>query len=176
MLGKTRPRREYEMLETVRSLGVSSAEPLLWAVKGYPFYRAFLVTRKIEGHQSLSDVGSSEPEHSRGAVEKTAVQIRLLIDNRIHHVDLHPGNVLLDGEGRVHIIDFDKARRVSWGQEKLRDAYVRRWKRAVEKYALPAFMTDQLIAGLGTSHDPTERGGAEAQISADFEGTTGQNG
>lgn len=150
-IGKTRPRREYEMLEAVRRLGVSSPEPLLWAVRGRPFYRAFLVTRRIKDHRSLSDLGLGEPESCRTAVEKTAGQIRLLIENRIHHVDLHPGNVLLDGEGRVHIIDFDKARRVSWDREKLRDAYVGRWKRAVEKYALPGFMTDQLIAGLGPS-------------------------
>jgi 3-deoxy-D-manno-octulosonic acid kinase len=150
-LGKTRPQREYEMLETVRRLGGSSPAPLLWAVRGRPFYRGFLVTRRIEGHRSLSDLGPDEAEYCRTAVGKAADQIRLLMKNRIHHVDLHPGNVLLDGEGRVYVIDFDKARMVSWDRGKLRDAYVGRWKRAVEKYALPDFMTDQLIACLGSS-------------------------
>jgi 3-deoxy-D-manno-octulosonic acid kinase len=150
-LAKSRPQREYEMLETVRNLGVSAPVPLLWAVRGRLFYRAFLVTRRIDDHRPLSDLGRGDPEHCRSAVRKTAGQINLLIENRIHHVDLHPGNVLLDKEGRVHIIDFDKARRVSWGSDKLRDAYVKRWKRAVEKYALPGYMTDQFIAGLGTS-------------------------
>lgn len=148
-LGISRSRREYEMLEAARRLGVSSPEPLVWAVQGRLFYRAFLVTRRIEGHRSLSDMGEGDPERCRSAVEKAADQIRLLIDNRIHHVDLHPGNVLLDGDGRIYIIDFDKARCVPWHRKKLAAAYVKRWKRAIEKYSLPAFMTDQLIESLG---------------------------
>jgi len=148
-VGIPRPRHEYEMLDTVRTLGVSSPEPLLWAVQGRFFYRAFLVTRRIEGHRSLSEIGADDPTRCRSAVEEAAGQIRLLIENRVHHVDLHPGNIILDAEGQVYVIDFDKARRVSWPPEKLAAAYVGRWKRAVEKYSLPAFMTDQLIAGLG---------------------------
>lgn len=148
-IGIPRPLREYEMLETVRGLGVSSPEPLAWAVRGRLFYRAFLVTRRIEGARSLSEAGGGDSDHCRAAVEKAAGQIRILIDSRIHHVDLHPGNVLLDAGGQVHIIDFDKARRVTWPPEKLGAAYVNRWKRAVEKYSLPEFMTLQLIEGLG---------------------------
>lgn len=147
--GHSRSRREYEMLETVRRLGVSSPEPLLWAVQGSVFYRAFLVTRRIEGHRSLSEIASCNSEDGRAAVEKAAVQIRLLIENRIYHVDLHPGNVILDEKGQVYIIDFDKARRVTWRGEKLGAEYVRRWKRAVDKYVLPASMTEQLIQSLG---------------------------
>lgn len=150
-VGIPRPRREYEMLDTVRTLGVSSPEPLLWAVQGRLFYRAFLVTRRIEGHRSLSEIGAGDPARCRSAVEEAAGQIRLLIENRIHHVDLHPGNVLLDLDDHVFIIDFDKARHVKWHREKLAAAYVKRWKRAVEKYALPPFMTDQLIESLGLS-------------------------
>jgi len=150
-VGTPRSRCEFEMLETVRSLGVSSPEPLVWAVRGRLFYRAYLVTRRIEGCRSLSDMGISDPARCRAAVEKTAGQIRLLIENRIHHVDLHPGNVLLDAEGQVYIIDFDKSRRVPWRREKLGAAYVERWGRAVEKYSLPGFMTDQLISDLGLS-------------------------
>lgn len=150
-IGIPRPRREYEMLETVRSLGVSSPEPMVWAVRGRLFYRAFLVTRRIEGVRSLSEMEGGNSDSCRAAVEKAAGQIRILIENRIHHVDLHPGNVLLDREGQVYIIDFDKARRVTWRREKLAAAYAKRWKRAVEKYSLPALMTDQLMAGLGLS-------------------------
>ena len=150
-LGKSRSRREYEMLETVRSIGVSSPEPLVWAVRGRLVYRAFLVTRMIDGARPLSNVEDWDEGSCRSAVEKTAGQIRRLIEHRIHHVDLHPGNVLVDGGGRVHIIDFDKARRVPWRREKLRTAYAQRWQRAVVKYSLPVFMTDHLIKDLGLS-------------------------
>ncbi len=146
--GKPRPQREYEMLERVRRLGVSSPQPLLWAVRGRFVYRAFLITRKIERHRSLTDIGRHEPARCQKAILKTAGQIRLLIENGIHHVDLHPGNVLVDENGQVFIIDFDKARTVVWSPERLRAAYINRWERAVKKYSLPSAMTDQLVAGL----------------------------
>lgn len=148
-IGIPRPQREYRMMETARSLGVSSPQPLAWAIRGRLFYKGFLVTRRIDEHCSLSELGAGDAVRCRAAVEKVAGQIRLLIDNGIFHVDLHPGNVLMDKRGRVYIIDFDKARRVPWRPEKLQAAYVRRWKRAVEKYSLPTTMTDQLISSLG---------------------------
>jgi 3-deoxy-D-manno-octulosonic acid kinase len=146
--GSPRSRREYEMLETVRALGISSPEPLVWAIRGRLYYRAFLVTRRIEESRSLADIAAKDPALTRSAVEQAVGQIRLLIENGIYHVDLHPGNVLLDSNGKVYIIDFDKARRVSWPRERLCTAYIKRWKRAVEKYDLPADMTQTLMAGL----------------------------
>jgi 3-deoxy-D-manno-octulosonic acid kinase len=147
-IGASRSRREYETLETVRSLGVSSPEPLVWAVGGRLFYRAFLVTRLVPGTRPLSNAEGWDEGACRVVVEKTAGEIRRLIEHRIHHVDLHPGNVLVDEDGGVHIIDFDKARRVRWRREKLCAAYIKRWKRAVEKYSLPQLMADHLVEGL----------------------------
>lgn len=146
--GKPRSRLEFEMLETVRALGVSSPEPLIWAIRGSLFYKAFLVTRKIPGHRALSDVCTQAPEHCEDLLRQTAEQIALLIRNRVHHVDLHPGNVLVDGNRRVYIIDFDKARISTQRQKKLCTAYIKRWKRAVRKYTLPPIIADQLTQEL----------------------------
>ena len=35
-------------------------------------------------------------------------QISRLIDHGIWHVDLHPGNVVIDQNDRVFLLDFDK--------------------------------------------------------------------
>ncbi|MBU1170754.1 MAG: phosphotransferase [Proteobacteria bacterium] len=146
--GKARSRQEYEMLETVRSLGVSSPEPLAWAIRGSQFYKAYLITRKIENTRSLTDICTKIPEQSAEALKKTAEQINRLIVNRIHHVDLHPGNVLVDGDGKVFIIDFDKAHISPMSQKKLCKAYIKRWTRAVLKYKLPTIMVDILVQEL----------------------------
>ncbi len=140
--GKTRARRKFEMYETVRALGISCPEPLIWASRGSLFYKAYLVTREITQSRTLADICLEDESRCSDAVQKTADQIVLLIKNRIHHVDLHPGNVLIDGENQIYIIDFDKACVSPMKPNKLAAAYLKRWKKAVFKYQFPDFMND----------------------------------
>lgn len=140
--GQVRSSTEYAMLQKARALGVSCPEPLVWAIRGGLFYKAFLVTREIENQLSLVDLCRDNTDRCSDALHKTAAQVSLLIKNRIHHVDLHPGNVLVDNHGNVHIIDFDKAHESPLSTKKLTDAIVKRWKRAVSKYNLPEMMSD----------------------------------
>ena len=146
--GTPRSHHEFEILQKVRTLGVSSPEPLVWATKGGLFYKAFLVTRNIGDHRSLVDICMDTSEACRSALEKTAEHMELLIKNHIHHVDLHPGNVLVDNQGSVFIIDFDKAKKSPLPQAKLCRAYLKRWARAIEKYHLPGIMIDVLTEKL----------------------------
>lgn len=140
--GQVRSAAEYAILQKARALGISCPEPLVWAMRGGLFYKAFLVTREIENPQSLVDLCEDNSGRCSDALHKTAAQVSLLIRNRIHHVDLHPGNVLVDNHGNVHIIDFDKAHVSPLNAEKLTHAILKRWKRAVTKYNLPEMMSD----------------------------------
>lgn len=140
--GQIRSAAEYAMLKKASKLGVSCPEPLVWAMRGGLFYKAFLVTREIENQRSLVDLCQDTPTLCSDALHKTATQVALLIKNRIHHVDLHPGNVLVDTHGNVHIIDFDKAHVSPLNTEKLTSAIIKRWKRAVSKYNLPEMMSE----------------------------------
>lgn len=142
--GVPRSGHEFKMLQKVRQLGVSSPEPLVWAIRGGLFYKAFLITRNIGNHRSLVDVCLEDPGQGVPFLEKAAKQACLLIQNRIHHVDFHPGNVLVDNHGTVYIIDFDKAKISTSSQKKLCGAYIKRWSRAISKYNLPDVMTDVL--------------------------------
>lgn len=143
-LGKLRSRQEFDMLQRVRKLGISSPEPLIWAIKGGLFYKAFLVTRNIGDHQSLADVCVTQPDQCAHFIEKTALQAGILLQNRIHHVDFHPGNVLVNAQGTIFIIDFDKAYISRKSRSRLCRAYIKRWSRAVKKYDLPDMMIDVL--------------------------------
>lgn len=140
--GQARSTTEYAMLKKAKELGISCPEPLVWAMRGGLFYKAFLVTREIENQQSLVALCQDNTALCSEALYKTAAQVTLLIKNRIHHVDLHPGNVLVDDHGNVHIIDFDKAHESPLSTEKLTNAIIKRWKRAVSKYNLPEMMSE----------------------------------
>lgn len=146
--GKARSLMEYEMLEKARSSGVACPEPLAWAMRGSLFYKAFLVTREIENSRTLADLGRDSEASFIEAVEKAAELSRRLIACRIHHVDLHPGNVLVTDRGDVYLIDFDKAHESGLSKEKLTCAVIRRWKRAVAKYHLPETMAEVFERGL----------------------------
>lgn len=135
--GRVRPRIEYEMLEHALKNGISVPEPIAWAIKGRLIYQGWLVTKEIENATSLADYSLAETgEQTEKVVSMAADQVNRLIQNRILHVDLHPGNILYDGK-TVFVIDFDKSEITNCNKKNLIDFYLERWHRAVKKYQLP---------------------------------------
>ena len=55
---------------------------------------------------------------------------------------------MLDDEGKVYVLDFDKAVRFSGNKNALRDKYVCRWRRAVIKHKLPETLSELMCIGL----------------------------
>ena len=149
--GKTRGQIEYEMLQKVKDIGVAVPHPLAFAYKGFPFYKAWLVTRKIDIHQSLSELVISDEKHACMVMENVIEQLFLLVKNRILHVDLHPGNVVVDTNNKVYFLDFDKARFYPGNEQELIHRYISRWKRAVIKHDLPPVLWEMMESRLMTS-------------------------
>jgi len=135
--GITRCQVEYSHLKNARNSGISVPEPIACAYKGHLFYQAWLITREITNQQSLASLSSQDEKRTEAAQKKLIDQIVNLIDNRIYHIDLHPGNVLVDSENRIFIIDFDKAHYYRKGKTNLQRKYIQRWNRAVKKHKLP---------------------------------------
>lgn len=146
--GKFRSREEFERLCYVRQIGVNAPEPVAFAVKGLLVYHAWLVTRQIPGAVSLSEICLSSPGQAGPLLPAVVEQIRTLIGHGIHHVDLHPGNVLVDHSGRVYFIDFDSAGTARSNKKRLKRLYAQRWGRAVEKYGLPEFVKKKVETGI----------------------------
>jgi len=135
--GMPRSQAEFERLQHVRKIGVNAPEPLAFAVRGRILYHAWLATRELAGARPLSAISLDSPRAAAAVMPPVIEQIRRLIQSRIHHVDLHPGNVLVDPESRVYLIDFDKSRISRSPAPALACRYRRRWQRAVVKYGLP---------------------------------------
>jgi 3-deoxy-D-manno-octulosonic acid kinase len=145
---KTRCQIEYEMLNTVRTLNVMAPEPIVWACKGNLVYRGWLVTREVKQQHTLAQLSRIDAGETSRAMDFVTVQVATLIEQSIHHVDLHPGNVLVDHKDRVYLLDFDKAHYTRKSTSHLRDKYLQRWQRAVVKHHLPTILVEKLEQGL----------------------------
>ena len=150
---------EFDMLSEVRRLGVRAPEPIAFASRGKVFYRCWLVTRQVSSPLNLAELSRIDVQAALAAVAAVAVQIGSLIQHGIWHVDLHPGNVLVDPHRNTYLIDFDRAKSSLSGRWRLPRKYLRRWRRAVEKHGLPLQLAKQLEIAMGGK--PTPGGRAE---------------
>lgn len=146
--GKPRSQVEFESISELRKLGISAPEPLAYAYRGFPLYRAWLITREIQNARTLAEVDCGDISRVAGIMKKVIDQIHKLAGCGFIHVDLHPGNVLVDGDDSIYIIDFDKGRRSMLKTEKLYGVYYRRWRRSIVKHQLPEILDDMLREGL----------------------------
>ena len=146
--GKTRSQKEYELLQKVRSLGINAPEPIAFAYRGCLFYQSWLVTREIKQHQTLAKLSLLNEKRTRFVMGNVMEQISALIKNNILHVDLHPGNVIIDNQDRIYILDFDKGDIFLGNKKTLKNRYIRRWDRAVKKHGLPVMLIELLYSGL----------------------------
>jgi len=109
--GRSRPYREYRLLEWMHGEGLSVPRPVAarYAPSGL-IYRAQLITERIPDALPLADrlqKAALAPEiwHSVGAT------VRQMHGLGVDHVDLNCRNILLDEASRVWLIDFDRCRR-----------------------------------------------------------------
>jgi 3-deoxy-D-manno-octulosonic acid kinase len=149
-MGRPRSAREMAWLQNVRRLGIRAPHPVAWADDGARlFYRCWLITRTIPETVTLAQVALQNPPRAAAAFPDVCRQMALLVANRVHHTDMHPGNVLLDNRAKVFFLDFDKAARHHGSLRRLAAKYRRRWHRAVIKYGLPRELDLFLAEDLG---------------------------
>lgn len=141
----TRGEREFQWLKHMRTIGIRAPEPVVAIHRGRLAYRCWLVTRKVSDAISLAQLSFERPHMVERALAECARQINILVENRILHPDLHPGNVLVDTDGQSWLIDFDKTVYYRGRRQRLIAHYRQRWQRAVRKHRLPAGL-DALMA------------------------------
>lgn len=146
--GKNRAKVEFDLLRAALDLGISVPEPICFVVEGDFIYRAWLITKRISDHHNLADISLNNPDRARKLMKEVSQQVDILIQNKILHIDFHPGNVLVDAEDNIYLIDFDKAHFHYGTKREVRDKYLTRWRRAVIKHQLPEVLSEYMCSGL----------------------------
>lgn len=108
-LQRTRAFQEMQILNTCASMQLPT--PLAYASqikRRGPIYTASLITYRLEG-ETFADIikGGRASEAIWSAVGSTVAKLH---DHGIWHADLNAHNILVDGNDKVSLIDFDRAR------------------------------------------------------------------
>jgi 3-deoxy-D-manno-octulosonic acid kinase len=113
--GPWRPLEELVLQRRLLALGVPVAEAqgcvVLRRARGW---RGFLLLREVEGGCDLEAVLHGRrppcPQGLRTLLERAGEAVRRLHDAGVPHPDLHPKNLLVTPQGRVLLLDLDRAR------------------------------------------------------------------
>lgn len=151
--GASRGEIEYTMLGRAAAVGARVPKPLIYIVRGGLWYQAWLVVEEISHEVNLATLATESADEATRRIPEVAAEIQRLIRARIHHVDLHPGNVIFSADGAPYLIDFDRAVDFVGPMNALRDAYLIRWRRAVIKHELPDSLAEAMCAALRMDFD-----------------------
>ncbi|MCP3921836.1 MAG: phosphotransferase [Desulfobacterales bacterium] len=141
--GIARNESEFNSLITASEIGINVPKPVAFIRKGSLFCRYWLIIEEIKNHQSLTKISNNDEKRTRSLMKNLMVQVGKLVENNFYHVDLHPGNILVDSSDNVYIIDFDKAHKTMLNQNALTEKYTERWIRAVKKYNLSKILIEK---------------------------------
>ncbi|GLS92622.1 3-deoxy-D-manno-octulosonic acid kinase [Psychromonas marina] len=105
---KTRSLAEFSLLQTLNKAGVNVPKPIAAIAKKRNFcYQADLLSEKIPNAQDLVSIllqRALTPDEYSAIAE----QIKKMHQAQVNHTDLNIHNILLDTQGKVWLIDFDK--------------------------------------------------------------------
>ena len=121
-LERTRAWAEWRLLAELCSRGLPVPRPVAAAVtRGLGLYRADLLTELIPDSQSLADLLTKDLQDENFWREVGAC-LRRFHDQGVYHADLNARNILINGNLKIFLIDFDRGSlRISgvWTQNNL---------------------------------------------------------
>ena len=133
--GKTRAAIEYDFLLALTETAVNTPAPFGIIETGRFIRSCWILMETVPHDHTLATAPLSDKEMAT-LFDSLGPQMKALLDLGVHHVDLHPGNIIITREGHPVLIDFDKARKGITDRAALAACYIKRWTRAVEKHHL----------------------------------------
>ena len=131
----TRSFRELTLLDEIEALGLPAVRAVAGQYRRAGFgYRADLLTVAVADSRTLAALLAATP--ALAPWPQVGATIRAFHDAGICHADLNAHNVLVDAEGGVRLLDFDRGSRRSPGG--WRRGNLKRLKRSLEKLAAAA--------------------------------------
>jgi len=135
-LDSTRPHRELFITWRLRTAGINTLDPIASITeKAGPFWRGYFITRYLNRAQDLvSFLEGDGPHRERLSIARRAGELlRRIHDMGVFHADLQLKNFLVE-DGKVYLIDFDRAREIIPLPLSLRFNNLFRLLRSVEKH------------------------------------------
>ncbi len=131
-LEKSRPWQEWMLLQTLYERGLPVPQPVAARVsRSGLLYRGDIITRVVEAEPLANWL--SKGRLSTQLLQSIGACLRRFHDAGVYHADLNACNILLDDQGKVTLIDFDRGELRSpargWQQ-----ANLSRLKRSLEKF------------------------------------------
>lgn len=108
---RTRAFREFRLLQALAGAGLRVPEAIAaryWRTG--PVYRAALITALVPSAQTLLERLEQAPAQAADLLGRVAGAVAALHARGVWHADLNATNLLVDGDGAVWLIDFDRAR------------------------------------------------------------------
>jgi 3-deoxy-D-manno-octulosonic acid kinase len=154
---KTRPFREWRLLRDLYDAGLPVPAPVAAQYRRSGLtYCGDLITERIAHAQPLSSLLQQAPLPA-AIWQRVGACIRRFHDAGACHADLNAHNVLLDDDGRVFVVDFDRGSRRAPGSWRI--ANLARLKRSLLKVCrgLPADRLDSRSwSAIAAGYDDTE--------------------
>ena len=128
----TRSFKEWRLLKRLLDFGLPVPEAVAArAIRGPGYFRADLITQKIEDARTLADVLSSE-KLDAASWQRIGDCIKQFHAHDVYHADLNARNILL-AEGQVNLIDFDNSY-IRSGSDAWKQANLARLHRSLMKF------------------------------------------
>lgn len=128
----TRAWTEWSLLAELFEKGLPVPRPVAASVqRRWGFYSADLVTVRIPGARPLADCLGEAPV-TEDLWRRIGACIARFHRHGVYHADLNAKNIMLDGQGQVYLLDFDRGCIRSPGR--WAEGNLSRLKRSLEKF------------------------------------------